>query len=631
MKKILIGLTMLLLFVVNPLVYAQEGTAGENPLSEVTLDIRTGADPSVTVKASAAIPSAEEQRIMEELKAARIAGDRETAGILQASLERMHGVKSSHSFSSGLTPPAIHTFRGTGSASGTLAWGGDVLITDPAIGMIKPGMVSDPNGVLYAAVDVLSENVVRIYRSLDGGLNWAYIQGISGGDDIRNPSVAFGEDGAGDNALYVAMEMYSGGLHGVLVMHMDVNTLTSYSTYVEWGFSLPGSEQVYPRICTDYLFFTGYYVYVTYSVHAIDYYPVMFSRSFDLGVSYETPSNITGGAENSQWQTMPDIDFGTSGLFVAYEKLGWTGSNWEVEPWVLESNNYGSSFSSNTQLANSTSPGFHPAVAAAPDNSCIVVAYTKDWGTDTDCYYAYSTDGGSNWTTENALPWSYDNEKAADLCASHSYGKFHAAYYKDTNSVRYTNTDCNSPSSWVIGFDVNDVQFASSTYPRPSVCVDPTVPVDDEGCVAWTDFRGAQYGAYFDRAIIPPLTSNSVLLSASSGGSITFYLKAGSANGGRNYLLLGSLSGTVPGTPLPGGYAVLPINWDAFTDMVFSYLNSPLFVNFLGVLNGSGQAQAQLNSPPLSGIYVGLVMDYAFCCNNLFDFASNPRSIEIVP
>ena len=70
------------------------------------------------------------------------------------------------------------------------------------------------------------------------------------------------------------------------------------------------------------------------------------------------------------------------------------------------------------------------------------------------------------------------------------------------------------------------------------------------------------------------LEADSASLSAASGGTVNFHLVAGSANALRNYIVLGGVTGTVPGTSLPGGFATLPLNWDAFTDLVMLLLTS---------------------------------------------------------
>ncbi|MFH2000929.1 MAG: VCBS repeat-containing protein [Planctomycetota bacterium] len=128
-----------------------------------------------------------------------------------------------------------------------------------------------------------------------------------------------------------------------------------------------------------------------------------------------------------------------------------------------------------------------------------------------------------------------------------------------------------------------------------------------------------------------PLEADISTLSEATGGSIVFSLHASSANAGRHYLLLGTATGTSPGFPLPGGMAALPLNWDAFTDIVLSLLNTPVFANFLNTLDSSGEAQAQIHSGPLPPGSAGVVMHYAYCLNNPFNFASNPVRIDIVP
>jgi hypothetical protein len=267
------------------------------------------------------------------------------------------------------------------------------------------------------------------------------------------------------------------------------------------------------------------------------------------------------------------------------------------------------------------------AAATVPGN--IVVAYTKDYSTDLDVYYAYSTDGGSTWTTNNALPWTFDDEMSVDLCTSDGFGRFHAAYYKDFNRVFYTYASCGDPSAWDSGTTIDDFATASHSYPWPSVCINPTLPEAEEGCVAWTDFRNLNYGVFFDRAPIPPLSVDTHMVS-SLGGTVNFYLDAGPANAFRFYLICGGVTGTDPGEMLPGGLATIPVNFDDFTyHLLFPNINTFIFTDFLGQLGVDGTASAQLNMPAVLG-FEGLIMYYAFCCNNPYNYVSNPVEIMIV-
>jgi photosystem II stability/assembly factor-like uncharacterized protein len=121
-------------------------------------------------------------------------------------------------------------------------------------------------------------------------------------------------------------------------------------------------------------------------------------------------------------------------------------------------------------------------------------------------------------------------------------------------------------------------------------------------------------------------------IEAGIGGAANFTLQAGAAHGGRNYLLLGSLSGTKPGLPLPGGQALLPLNWDLFTVLVVGQLNSIVFSNFLGSLDPGGQGSAKFDTlGPIPPALAGAVFHFAYALNNPWDFASVSSPIEVVP
>jgi len=127
------------------------------------------------------------------------------------------------------------------------------------------------------------------------------------------------------------------------------------------------------------------------------------------------------------------------------------------------------------------------------------------------------------------------------------------------------------------------------------------------------------------------LTTDVSTISESAGGVVNFTLDAGTANGARKYIMLGSLTGTAPGLPLPGGIVNLPVNWDILTDVVVAMLNTPVFEDFLGTLNASGVASSKMDSMgPLPSGSIGAHLYFAFALSNPWDFASNPADIEIV-
>lgn len=126
-----------------------------------------------------------------------------------------------------------------------------------------------------------------------------------------------------------------------------------------------------------------------------------------------------------------------------------------------------------------------------------------------------------------------------------------------------------------------------------------------------------------------PLSASAETLSA-TGGIVDFSLNPGSGHAGRNYLVCASLTGTEPGTLLPGGLTMIPLNRDWFTDFVLARLNTYTFTDFWGTLDPAGAAQARLNAPPVPG-WIGTTLSFAFGVAAPWDFASNAVNVEIVP
>lgn len=121
-------------------------------------------------------------------------------------------------------------------------------------------------------------------------------------------------------------------------------------------------------------------------------------------------------------------------------------------------------------------------------------------------------------------------------------------------------------------------------------------------------------------------------ISARLGGIVNFSLIGGPGNAFRDYVLLGCVSGTSPGTLLPGGHATLPLNLDPVTDVVVSMLNTGVFSDFLGTLNGEGKATAQLNTTGLGYLSpgcVGVDLHFAYAIFSPWDAASNPWSVTV--
>lgn len=117
-----------------------------------------------------------------------------------------------------------------------------------------------------------------------------------------------------------------------------------------------------------------------------------------------------------------------------------------------------------------------------------------------------------------------------------------------------------------------------------------------------------------------------------AGGDVAFTLAAGAGQAGRNYLLFATLSGTSPGTPLPGGLVTLPLHRDVFTDLSLVYANTAFFPGSLGAPDATGAASAGFDTGgPFPAGAIGLTAHFADALFFPWDQVSNPLDVTFVP
>lgn len=208
-----------------------------------------------------------------------------------------------------------------------LKWAaGDILVSNNAGDWVKPTIAHAPNGDLFVVVEDLASNFLRTYISTDDGWSWTPQKWFGSSPDSRNPSIACVEDGAGQRWVFVAYEVrVSDILRDVRVYRYDPDS-TAGGTFLHAVDDIPWTQptqELVPRIVTDSIDYPDdYYLYVTYAIPTIDYYPVFFVQSTDGGDTWGTPDNITGGSENTSASTRPTIAYGHDNLYVAFTKPG---------------------------------------------------------------------------------------------------------------------------------------------------------------------------------------------------------------------------------------------------------------------------------------------------------------------
>ncbi|MEZ5963692.1 MAG: hypothetical protein R3F56_07585 [Planctomycetota bacterium] len=107
-----------------------------------------------------------------------------------------------------------------------------------------------------------------------------------------------------------------------------------------------------------------------------------------------------------------------------------------------------------------------------------------------------------------------------------------------------------------------------------------------------------------------------------------FHLAGGAALAGRTYVLLGSASGTTPGTRI--GQVTLPLNVDGFFGMIGSNLGTALLPGFAGVLGADGGATASFDTQvPVPSALVGTNLDFAYLTLRPFDAVSEAVRVGV--
>jgi hypothetical protein len=142
---------------------------------------------------------------------------------------------------------------------------------------------------------------------------------------------------------------------------------------------------------------------------------------------------------------------------------------------------------------------------------------------------------------------------------------------------------------------------------------DPAGQLNIAAVDLYGNVAGGDGNAYYDdmtlepgSGTVPSMGIEPDTLSASLGGTVTLHMAAGAQNAFRQYLVLGSVSGTGPFL-LPGSVP-LPITFDLFTELLID-----LGVPPIGSLDHLGAGSTSIFFPPFT-IAFPFNMYFAFCC-----------------
>jgi hypothetical protein len=181
-------------------------------------------------------------------------------------------------------------------------------------------------------------------------------------------------------------------------------------------------------------------------------------------------------------------------------------------------------------------------------------------------------------------------------------------------------------------FDPLTGSFTGSSFDLPAWASPNGACAYDQGGGQWilVTIDSSNMLVAYDLDTVMPLMADKSEVSCWFGGQVTFYLDAGELNKNRYFGIFASLSGSTPGTALPGG-EILPINWDWFSNlmMTMAFTGHPN-VPFFDFLDNAGKAAVVLTVPPHLPVYTDLLATFAYCLNNPFDYVSNPVEVWLL-
>lgn len=120
---------------------------------------------------------------------------------------------------------------------------------------------------------------------------------------------------------------------------------------------------------------------------------------------------------------------------------------------------------------------------------------------------------------------------------------------------------------------------------------------------------------------------NKTAVSVSNGETCRFLISAGPANAGRSYVMLGSLSGTTPGTALPSSSLTIPLKQDRYFEYTQTTPNGVFLQNSAGVLDANGRATVIFRP---NARFEGQTAHHAFYLTGPVNFVSEAQPVLVV-
>jgi len=193
--------------------------------------------------------------------------------------------------------------------------GTDIDIAQYPIAIYPNDLAVDSAGFLYAVNTVADEPLAYrlvLYRSTDGGATWSLWWSLSDptGDRVYTfPCLHIAE--GDEDQIFLAFKYREDGREHMAVARSPLGDTPAFSIATldttEFAFSVPS-------FTSDAAAFSGYYLYLTYSVEEDSLTRILFTRSIDLGETWEPPYSIASLNLADRGYYNPKVSYGYGGF-----------------------------------------------------------------------------------------------------------------------------------------------------------------------------------------------------------------------------------------------------------------------------------------------------------------------------
>lgn len=349
------------------------------------------------------------------------------------------------------------------------------------------GTDNDDNGDMYVAVSTQPSDVdgtIIVYKSIDHGLTWNTWATVGHTAGILAVDVIVGHwsyDEMIPPYLHVFFSDTSGGVYDDRIKLSDPGSSSKYVVVSEG----PGANITALSAARDPVAMpsSAFYLYLTWQITSGSSHQVKAAYGTNNGTWWSSPAAFSG-----YWQ--PHIDAGPDN----HVYLVATADTFPNDVSVKRSLDQGTSWGDWKNLTSGDSADYHavPVVAASTDPGAptVWVAYNYYHPVATgggDVRFAYSADGGDNWTMN--LPLSV--ERGVDELNPDMVGYrtdlnqwMNLAYDNDQSTgtqVMWRWSSGSTPNTWWSPRPVND--HATQLAFGPQIIYSPGAPVTGSGVV----------------------------------------------------------------------------------------------------------------------------------------------------